>query len=85
MLEVSITRLDLVVVQDTHCTILVLFIEMTALKSSSVKWSRVLQPCQLMFNGPPAGRVNQVQIYSTGMKLGAITEDYSREKSSSNE
>ena len=37
MLEVSIARLDLKVVQDTPRTILVLFIEMAPLKSSSIK------------------------------------------------
>ena len=54
---------------------------MAAIKRcSSVKRSRVLQLCQLMFNGPPAGQVNQVQVYSPGMKLGAIAEDYSGEE-----
>ena len=33
-----------------------------------------------MFNGPPAG-----QVYSPGMKLGAIAGNYSTEESSSNE
>ena len=41
--------------------------------------------CQLTFNNPPAGQVNQVHGYSPGMKLGAIKEDYRREESSSDE
>ena len=38
-----------------------------------------------MFNGSPAGQVNQVQAYSPALKLAAIAEDYSRQESSSNE
>ena len=38
-------------------------------KSSSVKRSGVLS---IDVQHPPAGQVNQVQVYSPGMKLGAI-------------